>query len=175
MGNSHLPDVLKYGFWNIEGQNSKVIGNKLIHNDFLQNIGKCDIVGIVETHIHNLTLDSLSIPGFTRIHFSNREPNSKGKGSGGIALFCKHRIVKYVTPVKKGNQDFIWVKIGKELCGVDVYLGTVYYSPIGKKENISNKFQTLSDEILFFQGKGSVILQDDFNAHTGTKGGHYKR
>ena len=61
------------------------------------------------------------------------------------------------------------MKIGKELCGVDVYLGTVYYSLAGKKESISNKFQTLSDEILFFQRKGRVILQGDFNAHTGTK------
>ena len=169
MDSSHLSDVLKYGFWNIEGHNSKVIGNKLIHKDFLEHVGNRDIVGVTETHIHNLTLDGLFIPGFTRIHYSNREPNSKGKGSGGIALFCKHRIVKYVTPVKKSNQDVIWVKIGKEICGVDVYLGTVYYSPIGKKENISNKFQTLSDEILFFQGKGRVILQGDFNAHTGTK------
>ena len=90
MDSSHLSDVLKYGFWNIEGHNSKVIGNKLIHKDFLEHVGNRDIVGVTETHIHNLTLDGLSIPGFTRIHYSNREPNSKGKGSGGIALSCKH-------------------------------------------------------------------------------------
>ena len=74
---------------------------------------------------------------------------------------------KNVTPVKKSNQEVLWVKIGKELCGVDVYLGTVYYSPTSKKESISIKFQTLSDEILFFQRKDRVIPQGDFN--TGTK------
>ena len=153
--------VLKYGFWNTEGYNSKVFGNKLIHKDLLQKVENCNIVGLAETHIHNQTLEYLSIPGFTRIHFSIREPNSKGKGSGGIALFCKNHISNYVTPVKK-SQDVIWVKIGKELCGVDVYLGTIYYSPRGNKENISKQFQALSEEIQFFQRKGKIILQGDF-------------
>ena len=90
--NSHPYDVLRYGFWNIEGYNSKIIGNKLIHKDFLQNVEKYDIVGLAETHIHNLTLENLSIPGFTRIHYSIRDANSKGKGSGGIALFTKQHI-----------------------------------------------------------------------------------
>ena len=121
MDSSHLTDILKYGFWNIEGYNSKVIGNKLVHKDFMEDIGNRDILGVTETHIHNLTLDRLSIPSFTRIHYFNRKSNLKGKGSGGIALFCKHRIEKYVALVKKSNQDVLWVKIEKELCGVDVF------------------------------------------------------
>ena len=61
------------------------------------------------------------------------------------------------------------MKVGKELCGVDIYLGTIYFSPTGNKENMSQKFQTLSDEILQFQEKGEIILQGDLNAHTGIK------
>ena len=77
--------------------------------------------------------------------------------------------MKYVYPITNSNEDVIWVKVGKELCGVDIYLGTIYFSPIGNKENISQKFQTLSDEILQFQEKGKIILQGDLNAHTGIK------
>ena len=63
--NSSPYDVLKYGFWNIEGYKTKVIGNKLIHKDFIQKVGNRDIIGLAETHIHNLTLEYFSIPGFT--------------------------------------------------------------------------------------------------------------
>ena len=34
----HPLDVLKLGFWNINGLNSKVIGNKLTNQDFSQKI-----------------------------------------------------------------------------------------------------------------------------------------
>ena len=59
----------------------------------------------------------------------------------------------------------MWVKIGKELCGVDIYLGTIYLSPTGNKENIFKKIQTLRNEILQFQEKGKIIIQGDLNAH----------
>ncbi len=109
----------------------------------------------------------MSIPGFSTIHYAVREANSKGKGSGGTALFCKDEIAKHVTPIKRSDKDVIWVKIDKKLCGSDIYVGTVYFSPTGRKNDISNKFQKLREEIMLFQGKGSVILQGDFNARTG--------
>ena len=86
--NSSPYDVIKIGFWNIEGYKTKVIGNKLIHKDFIQKVGNRDIIGLAETHIHNLTLEYLSIPGFTRIHYSIREANSKGMGSGALHFFA---------------------------------------------------------------------------------------
>ena len=80
-------DRLKHGFWNINGYKSKVIGNKLKCKFFLRKIENCDVVGLAETHVHKLTLDKLSIPGFTRVHYISRDATSKGKGSGGLALF----------------------------------------------------------------------------------------
>ena len=60
------------------------------------------------------------------------------------------------------------MKISKELCGVDTFLGTIYLSPSGNKANISKKIQTLSEDIIHFQRKGKIILQGDINARTGT-------
>ena len=89
MGVSLQPrNVLKLGFWNINGFNSKVIGNMLLTRDFLENIESCNIIGLAETHLHSSILDKLSIPGYTRTQYSNREPHSKGCGSGGTGLFC---------------------------------------------------------------------------------------
>ena len=45
-------------------------------------------------------------------------------------------------------------------------LETIYTSPTGNKENIAKKFKKMDEEIGFFQEKGNIILQRDFNAHT---------
>ena len=167
VSNLVLPNALNYCFWNIRGYKSTIIGNKLIHKDFLENVENCDIVGLAETHIHDDVLSKLSIPGYTRINYIIRTANSKGKGSGGVAIFCKLHLTKYVTPVSKGNDNVAWVKIDKSLCGKDIFLGTVYFSPSGTKEHISKQYRELSEEIAKFQHKGEVIIQGDFNARTG--------
>ena len=106
--NRDSTDVLRYAFWNINGYNSKIIGNKLINQDFLQVIGGCDVIGLAETHIHTQILDDLVVPGFVRVQFKNRKPHSNGKcGSGGIALFCKKRISKFVVPFQNDNKYVI--------------------------------------------------------------------
>ena len=159
MLNSNLHDVLKLGFWNIEGYNSKIIGNKLIHSDFLETFRDRDIIGLVETHIHNLVLDKLTIPGFSRIQFLSRGANSKGKGSGGIALFCKPSILKYATPLASNNEDVIWLKIDKKVCGVDIYLGTIYISPKGNKENKQKQLTCYMTIFLNFRRKGKLYFK----------------
>ena len=41
---------LRIGFWNLNGFNSSILGNKLKTNDFLSIINKHDIFALVETH-----------------------------------------------------------------------------------------------------------------------------
>ena len=165
-------DVLKYGFWNIQGYKSKIMGNKFVSRDFLREIETCDIIGLAETHIHSRILDDLAIPGFSRINYNIREPHPKGKcGSGGIALFSKEPILKFLVPIQNANEDVSWVMIKKELLGRkrDIYLATVYISPKGNKETISKIFEKLGQEIETFRGKGEVIVQGDLNARTSNK------
>ena len=42
---------LRIGFWNINGYNSSILGNKSGANDFMDVINKHDIFAIVETHV----------------------------------------------------------------------------------------------------------------------------
>ena len=152
-----LGDVLQHGFWNLKGYTSKLCGNKLISEDFLNEVADCDVIGLVETHVHSKTLDELCIPGYSRLHFLNREPHSNGNcGSGGLAVFCKEHISNFLTPIPGKNPDVIWVKIQKSLI---LYLSTVYFSPRGNREMISKIFENLSAEITYFERKGCVILQ----------------
>ena len=172
-GIAHDPiDVLKFGFWNIQGYKSKTMGNKFVSQDFLQEIVACDVIGLAETHIHSRILDDLAIPGFSRINYKIREPHSKGNcGSGGVALFSKGHISQFLVPIQNDNEDVSWVRIKKELLRGkrDIYLATIYISPKGNKENISKTFEKLGEEIETMRSKGEVMLQGDLNARTSNK------
>ena len=61
-----LGDVLQHGVWNLRGFKSKLCGNKLISEDFLNEVADCDVIGLVETHVHSKTLDELCTPGYSR-------------------------------------------------------------------------------------------------------------
>ena len=50
---------MKISSWNLNGYKSRHFGSKLVHEDFLNEIGHSDIVGLTETHIHKDILDSL--------------------------------------------------------------------------------------------------------------------
>ena len=160
---------LKYAFWNIRGYNSRVIGKKLSSRDFLKEIEGYDVIGLAETHIHSSILEDLSIPGYILLDYINRERNPKSNTApGGIAFFCKENISKQFISIKRENPDVLWVKIKKDFVGLnkDIYIGTVYLSPSGNKESILEKYHSLTEDISYFQGKGYIILQGDFNAHT---------
>ena len=68
-------DNINVSFWNIHGYNSRLIGNKLKDIDFLNEIGKSHIVGLVETHMHEDVMCDLSIPGFKLFSHKNRKKN----------------------------------------------------------------------------------------------------
>ena len=76
-------------YWNIEGHNSKIVGNKFNDPEFLKMISESDIIGLGEIHADK----EVSIPGFKSVKQKIREKNFKGpKISGGIGLFVKREI-----------------------------------------------------------------------------------
>ena len=51
----------------------------------------------------------------------------------------------------------------------DIYLATIYISPVGKKEDIAKTFEKLTEQMEFSQAKGNAILQGNLNARTKNK------
>ena len=74
------------------------------------------------------------------------------------------------SPMKTENQDSIWVKLKKELSGEenDIFIGTYYINPSRGKED-SVKSEKINEDILFFQKRGNVMINGDFNAKTGNE------
>ena len=101
--------------------------------------------------------------------YENRAYNCRSKTApGGLAVFCKWNLSNIFVPLQRNSKDILWVKLKKELTGLqeDVYLGTIYHSPSSNKQETQNNYHELTNDILFFQDKGLVILQGDFNAIT---------
>ena len=168
--NKPRPHDLNITFWNINGYNSRIVGNKLVDPDFLAEVKKSDIIGLGETHIHNEILEKLCIPDFVRLKYKSRNKStSNNRSFGGIAVFAKKEISKILRPVETGNQDIIWLKMNKDDSGLtnDIYIGTAYISPQKGKQIESSKIQNLAEDIIGFKNQGGeVIIQGDLNART---------
>ena len=157
-------DDLNITFWNIHGQNSKLIGDKFIDSEFVKELHDAHIVGLVELH----TESEPTIPGFKLIKQKIRKKLYKGpKIAGGLAVFVKNEISHMVKCVPNDNNDSIWIKIKKEETKEleDIYIGTTYLSPTQTDKNDS--LETFFEEASHFNESGVVFLQGDFNAHTG--------
>ena len=164
-----VPNHLNVTFWNIHGHKSKLIGNKLSDNEFVETFRDDHIVGLVELHMDSTP----SIQGFKLIKQKIRKKIHKGpKISGGLALFVRSEYAHLVKPIQNENDDSIWVQLRKEDTGdgVDTYIGTLYLSP-GRDEKSRDdgiaSLESFFQEVREFRSKGKVFLQGDFNAHTG--------
>ena len=164
--------TLRISSWNINGFNSKHLGNKLCDHDFLTEIQGDDIVGISETHIHEGNKEKLAIPGFKRVAYKCKILSPRmNKGFGGIALFAKEHIFKYLTPQKNENEDTIWVKLKKEFLKTkeDIFIATVYMNPPKQRGEDEIRTQVFEEEVLRFNRQGKVLIQGDLNARTNSE------
>ena len=152
------PVKIKCAYWNINGHNSKIIGDKLSDAQFLERISDSDILGLAELHAN----EEVCVPGFNLIKQKIREKKFKGpKIAGGLAIFVKAEIEHLVQVIPNNNENSIWIKLGKSISGEmeDIYIGTYYVSPpnskVEKKNPMSGDFFTeFNEEIAIFKKKG---------------------
>ena len=128
-----------------------------------------DFIGLTETHMHAEVLDKMNIPGYSRLHFINESKNKKSNTAPrGIAVFVKENLSELFQLVKTENKDVIWVRMRKEKTGEDkdVYIGTSYLNP-SRAADTDKKITKLTEDIIYFQKKGDVMIVGDLNAKTG--------
>ena len=159
---------ISVSYWNIHGWKSKIVANKLVDPDFLEHIKKCEILCLSELHTH----ETVSIPGYTLVKQKIREEkhNSK-KISGGIAIFIRNEMEKYIKYAPNTCEDSIWIKIKKEQTGEskDIFLGMCYISPDRKNSNNRENLQTFLEEYNTYRQRGDAYILGDLNARTGNE------
>ena len=98
---------LRIGFWNLNGFNSNILGNKLKTNDFLSIINKHDIFALVETHASYETEMNIS----KLKHFSKCSNQSINRSSERLSLFINQKLAKGVTHTQSENKNIIWCRL----------------------------------------------------------------
>ena len=156
--------------WNIQGINSSSFGYKTKTSDFRKNISDMDIIILQETWRKTDEV-TLCPPGYCEIFLSSikHEKITRGRDSGGIIIWHKQEIDKYIQTIKK-EESHIWFKINKHLTQTtkDVFLCALYIPPSESPYYNEDIFESLHSQINHFQAQGSVLICGDLNARTGS-------
>lgn len=158
---------LKVVHWNIEGIKSRLWGNKLNTEEFQTLSKDYNIIGLTETHSVE---ENLELTGYTSFQLNRKNLNNSARGSGGIAVFVKQNLCYGITLHKTANENILWLKLKKSFFNFpkDIYLGTVYFSPVNYER--SHKLDYLNDlenDLINISTMGEIILMGDFNSRTG--------
>ncbi|CAG2236183.1 unnamed protein product [Mytilus edulis] len=133
--------------------------------EFIDLITKYDIICFKETKTDNC--DHLSLPDYTfkmknRLSLSNRR-------SGGLIIFYKDKISKYVRLIENESNFVMWINISSQYTKLDddVILGSVYIPPENTRYSSSDSFREIENDILEYSSRYKyVCLAGDFNSRT---------
>ena len=154
--------------WNIHG-----LKRKLADTDFLQYVSDYDIVFLSETWQSKTETLNFDISGFCGdIIPGNKSRNTtRGRHSGGFALYYKDYLKNYVSVVKKEQTGILWIKISEELFPFDqnVFMCNIYVPPTDSKVFNSTNidlYDQLEQDIIQFNDLGKVFVSGDLNGRT---------
>ena len=162
------PIDLSFGYQNIEGIHSPQFGCKLpyIHSKFVNDIeilsetwGSC-------THEKNITGYKI----IDIIHPHKKSSIRKGRASGGIIVYCKEHLEKFIKKTKV-TPYYVWLIIDKTLfydIKKPVKVCVVYNPPENSKYCNKDLYEDLSTDLLKKSTSNQpVVLIGDFNSRTG--------
>ena len=158
---------LSIATWNIHGIKSKEL-NKLDDTTFIDEIRKHHIIALQETHC---TPDSfIHVDGYHT--FQVNRPLSGNKAHGGLAFLVKNELRRGIRLISGSTCDTLWLCMKKDFFKTDkdIYLGTVYISPINStytQKLDHSMFEVIESELCKYMSEGQVILMGDFNSRTG--------
>ena len=95
----------------------------------------------------------------------------KGKPSGGIAVYYKNQLKRYISLVKRSRYGLMWIKIDKCLFSHDnnVYICNAYIPPYKSRSHHSERtklFELLEADMIKYSQLGKIYITGDFNART---------
>lgn len=134
--------------------------------DFLEYMSDFDILCFTETKID--AYDEIIIPGFELLPPLIRE-KCKRK-SGGISVFVKNYIHKFVNVIDNSSQCLYLFTVDKKLMYHDTLFGVLYIPPENSVYGSVDLFDDIVNKLVdvTVNNNYQVCLLGDFNAHTRT-------
>ena len=110
--------------WNVEG-----LKNKMQNESFINYVSKFDCVGLVETWCNEG--ESFDLPGFQMFSKTNVRQNSRGRVTGGIAVYIKIDSKINAVQLQGVSKGILWVRL--QMKGVskpfNLIFGEIYNQP----------------------------------------------
>ena len=139
---------------------------RLNYLDFRELVAKYDLFCVTESKLD--CYDTVDMFGYTFLHQPRRQKFTQK--SGGIGVFVKSSLSKFVSVVEHESDYIMWFKISKQYIqsDEDIFYGVVYVPPSEPRFRNTDEFKKFEIEILdtSFSHK-YVYLLGDFNARTG--------
>ena len=133
--------------------------------DFFEKFENFDIVCFLEAKID--TTDIIPFPGFTA--FQQPRKQTFIRRSGGIIVYVKDDLAKYVTKIETESDYVMWLTLDKSLfhSNENYILGAVYIPPESSSYYNDDEMLQLDSEITSFCSSNEfVMLTGDFNSRT---------
>ena len=155
-------------YWNIEGIHDKTHGCKIEYlNKFLcsdieilyETWGDCDHFSNVENY-HAIKIEA-----------NKNKQTKKGRSSGGLLIFFKHYLSKFLI-VKKCSENYVWIEIDKKFftkLDDNILLCIAYNPPVNSQYYKDDLIEDIRNDILDLtcNHSTSVMIIGDFNARIG--------
>lgn len=148
---------------------------KLIDPDFLDYINAYDVLLLTETWCNKYS--NIDIQGYTVYSCPRPKCSKRAKrDSGGIAIYCKNKLVDGLEIVKMDNKGIVWLKLKSSFFRFenDHYYCVCYVPPEKSKLYTDmcalqdfDYFDKIADDIRYYDNLGEVFLCGDFNSRTG--------
>lgn len=133
--------------------------------EFVDVINGYDIFCVSETKLDDY--DVISLPNYNLI--TKHRKQRYLRKSGGIGVFVKDNIIKYVDYINTDSEYILWIRISKQYTKLegDLYIGTIYVPPTQSRFYNDDDFSLLEDEITNMCSKHDfVFITGDANART---------
>ena len=149
---------------NVNGFHSKI--NLGIIDDFLS---KKHIILLTETLSDDLELKDSLLHDYKVLNLP-RCKNYRYGGFLGISILLRNDIFDHTSIIKDTkSESILWLKINKELLGIEFALGAIYLPHEGSKYHSSDIFDNLQEDLLHIDANLNlpICLMGDCNARTG--------
>ena len=148
---------------------------KLIDPDFFDYINSYDILFFTESWCNKYS--NIDIQGYTVYSCPRPKCSKRAKrDSGGIAIYCKNKLIDGLEIVKMDDKGIVWLKLKSSFFNFenDHYFCVCYIPPEKSKLYTDmcalqdfDYFDKIADDIRYYNNLGEVFLCGDFNSRTG--------
>ena len=163
-------DSLRIGVWNVQGLCSKT-NHKIRDKHLLQEIKKFDILLLTETWTNEMS--DMHIECFDHYALHRKRTRGAKRDSGGLAVYYKTYLDKYIELIKTSDDDILWIKLSKEGTGEKDILCITYIIPSNSGRQIftNDVFCKIQNDIsefdnLYGEDNYVGIITGDMNART---------